>query len=253
MFNIDRCNKYGETPLMFASERGRADEVRRRIAEGEDLGAKYSEGESAREKADKTGHRDVASLRGGSRAPSAASARSSKARRSNESSPYTHRFGTARALAQFSKAVGWLIALAGLGVALVVALDGGRGNHFAGMGALSGVVAFLSGIAIVVCAQILHAVAYKADANRRNTGDHEGAGKPIAMSAEILMSALIVFLVRVYQRAAPVSLRRSCRFEPSCSHYMILAVEKYGAVMGVGKGINRLVRCRPPNGGVDYP
>jgi putative component of membrane protein insertase Oxa1/YidC/SpoIIIJ protein YidD len=34
---------------------------------------------------------------------------------------------------------------------------------------------------------------------------------------------------------------------------MILAIEKYGIAKGVLKGIQRLSKCRYPNGGVDYP
>ena len=64
---------------------------------------------------------------------------------------------------------------------------------------------------------------------------------------------LIIKFVRFYQRTAPSSLRQCCRFTPSCSEYMILSVEKYGAVKGFFKGINRIFRCRKPNGGIDYP
>jgi putative component of membrane protein insertase Oxa1/YidC/SpoIIIJ protein YidD len=34
---------------------------------------------------------------------------------------------------------------------------------------------------------------------------------------------------------------------------MILAIEKYGVVKGVIKGIRRILRCNYPNGGIDYP
>jgi len=59
--------------------------------------------------------------------------------------------------------------------------------------------------------------------------------------------------VKVYQRYAPESVRMKCRFEPSCSEYMILSIEKYGVVKGIIKGINRLSRCKVGNGGFDYP
>ena len=36
-----------------------------------------------------------------------------------------------------------------------------------------------------------------------------------------------------------------CRMEPSCSEYMILAVEKYGVMRGIIKGIGRIFRCHP--------
>lgn len=64
---------------------------------------------------------------------------------------------------------------------------------------------------------------------------------------------LIIKQVRWYQRTAPDSLRQSCRFQPSCSEYMILAVEKYGVIKGFSKGIKRILRCHKPNGGIDYP
>ena len=67
------------------------------------------------------------------------------------------------------------------------------------------------------------------------------------------MKELVIYLVRAYQRMAPLRLRHSCRYEPSCSNYMIGAVEKHGVINGTAKGFGRLLRCRPPYGGVDYP
>ena len=60
-------------------------------------------------------------------------------------------------------------------------------------------------------------------------------------------------LVLLYKAFAPLSLRAQCRFEPTCSTYMILAIRKYGLLIGGIKGVRRIIRCRPPNGGVDYP
>jgi putative component of membrane protein insertase Oxa1/YidC/SpoIIIJ protein YidD len=64
---------------------------------------------------------------------------------------------------------------------------------------------------------------------------------------------LVLFAIRVYQRYAPAAVRENCCFEPSCSQYMSLAIEKYGLCQGVVKGIDRLVRCSPDNGGIDWP
>lgn len=63
----------------------------------------------------------------------------------------------------------------------------------------------------------------------------------------------IICTIKIYQRYAPDSVRNKCRFEPSCSEYMILAIEKYGLCKGVRKGINRLKRCNVNGGGFDYP
>ena len=81
---------------------------------------------------------------------------------------------------------------------------------------------------------------------------------PIALLAFLAVVALtgktiVKKSVLLYQKLAPAKLRKSCLFEPSCSEYMLLSVEKYGLCVGVAKGINRLCRCHHPNGGVDYP
>lgn len=62
-----------------------------------------------------------------------------------------------------------------------------------------------------------------------------------------------VCCVRIYQRFAPDKVRMKCRFEPSCSEYMITSIEKYGVIKGAAKGINRLKRCNINGGGYDYP
>ncbi len=67
------------------------------------------------------------------------------------------------------------------------------------------------------------------------------------------MKRFILRLIHTYQQRASPRLRNSCRFEPSCSNYMILAIEKHGTIQGVLRGLGRLLRCRPPHGGIDYP
>ena len=62
----------------------------------------------------------------------------------------------------------------------------------------------------------------------------------------------VIWLVHVYQNRASDETRLRCVMEPSCSVYMIMAVEKYGVIRGVYKGINRLFRCGNESG-VDYP
>ena len=64
---------------------------------------------------------------------------------------------------------------------------------------------------------------------------------------------VIICLIRIYQRYAPDSVRNKCRFEPSCSQYMILSLQKYGLVKGLKKGIDRLKRCNINGGGFDFP
>lgn len=67
-----------------------------------------------------------------------------------------------------------------------------------------------------------------------------------------MMKTCIIACIRWYQRQ-PCALHARCRFEPTCSEYMALAVQKYGALQGLWLGAKRIARCRPPNGGVDHP
>ena len=67
------------------------------------------------------------------------------------------------------------------------------------------------------------------------------------------MGRFIIYLIHLYQKHASPELRSSCLFIPTCSDYMILAIQKYGVFKGVYKGIRRILRCKPPNGGYDYP
>lgn len=64
---------------------------------------------------------------------------------------------------------------------------------------------------------------------------------------------IVVSLILIYQKYAPERIRASCVFEPSCSNYMLLAIDKYGLISGVHRGIKRLLRCHYPNSGIDYP
>jgi len=63
----------------------------------------------------------------------------------------------------------------------------------------------------------------------------------------------MISLILLYQKIAPKRIREACRFEPTCSNYMIMAIEKYGSIKGFWLGLKRLTRCHYPNGGYDYP
>jgi len=66
--------------------------------------------------------------------------------------------------------------------------------------------------------------------------------------------AILCAGVRVYQVTLSPLLGPACRFEPTCSRYLVAAVRKYGLMVGLGKGARRLARCHPWHpGGYDPP
>jgi hypothetical protein len=59
--------------------------------------------------------------------------------------------------------------------------------------------------------------------------------------------------VRFYQRAISPGLPRRCKYHPSCSHYAVDAIRRYGILRGVVLAAWRLLRCNPwSNCGVDF-
>lgn len=66
------------------------------------------------------------------------------------------------------------------------------------------------------------------------------------------MSQCLRVLIRAYQYLLSPFLGQRCRFTPSCSQYMLEAVERHGALHGVWLGLRRLSRCHPGHpGGFD--
>lgn len=59
------------------------------------------------------------------------------------------------------------------------------------------------------------------------------------------MRALLLHLIRFYQRALSPLMGSSCRYYPTCSQYTFEAVEKYGAAQGAWMGLRRICRCHP--------
>jgi putative membrane protein insertion efficiency factor len=63
----------------------------------------------------------------------------------------------------------------------------------------------------------------------------------------------ILKLIRFYQAYAPANIRMKCRFTPSCSEYTYIVISRFGFFKGIYKGIKRIKRCNPENGGIDNP
>ncbi|CAM3773977.1 Putative membrane protein insertion efficiency factor [Flavobacterium gelidilacus] len=54
-----------------------------------------------------------------------------------------------------------------------------------------------------------------------------------------------VLLVRFYQGAISPFTPAACRFEPTCSHYTVEALQKHGLFKGGWLAIKRIASCHP--------
>jgi putative membrane protein insertion efficiency factor len=62
----------------------------------------------------------------------------------------------------------------------------------------------------------------------------------------------VVLPIRFYQLCISPVLPPHCAHTPTCSHYMLDAVQRYGVGRGVWLGVKRLLRCHPfSKGGYD--
>lgn len=95
------------------------------------------------------------------------------------------------------------------------------------------------------------------DVTTRGRGHLRKLGRFIWQSLGVIdtvLGELLILPVFVYRWTISPLLGRCCRFEPSCSEYFILAVRKYGGVVGCLKGLARILRCHPWHpGGYDPP
>ncbi len=67
------------------------------------------------------------------------------------------------------------------------------------------------------------------------------------------MKFILIKLLKGYKYFISPLLGNRCRFYPSCSEYMMIAIERYGVLKGLRLGLKRLGRCHPGcEGGIDH-
>ncbi len=67
-----------------------------------------------------------------------------------------------------------------------------------------------------------------------------------------ILSLPLIALIKVYQWVLSPHIGPKCRYEPSCSHYALEALKKYGLFKGGWLAVKRISRCHPWGGhGVD--
>ena len=69
------------------------------------------------------------------------------------------------------------------------------------------------------------------------------------------MRTVMMSAIRAYRRwLSPLKRRPTCRFQPTCSEYALVAIERQGAFQGGLRALWRLLRCNPFGGsGYDPP
>jgi putative membrane protein insertion efficiency factor len=80
------------------------------------------------------------------------------------------------------------------------------------------------------------------------------AARQLIASVRGLCVTLLLVSIRIYQWLVSPLLGNCCRFEPSCSRYAQICIERQGPVRGSWLALLRLLRCNPfCPGGHDPP
>jgi putative membrane protein insertion efficiency factor len=93
---------------------------------------------------------------------------------------------------------------------------------------------------------------YRDQSAARSFESIAGRASPGIGSVGDAMRKAVIASLRFYKRFLSPYLPSACRFQPTCSEYMLEAVSKYGVLRGVSLGTRRLLRCHPfHQGGFD--
>lgn len=60
-----------------------------------------------------------------------------------------------------------------------------------------------------------------------------------------ILQAIFIFPIKVYQKLISPLLGPTCRYDPTCSHYMVGAIKEWGVLKGIFLGLKRIGRCHP--------
>ncbi|TWI55995.1 membrane protein insertion efficiency factor YidD [Halalkalibacter nanhaiisediminis] len=66
------------------------------------------------------------------------------------------------------------------------------------------------------------------------------------------MKNLLLLIIKTYQTFISPLKPPTCRFYPTCSHYGIQAIQRFGAIKGSWLTVKRISKCHPFHpGGID--
>ncbi|MEQ8926041.1 MAG: membrane protein insertion efficiency factor YidD [Fulvivirga sp.] len=72
--------------------------------------------------------------------------------------------------------------------------------------------------------------------------------KPYTVSIKGVFSALLIFIIRIYQYTLSPLLGANCRYTPTCSKYAVEAIKVWGPLKGGWLAIKRISSCHPWGG-----
>ncbi len=64
-------------------------------------------------------------------------------------------------------------------------------------------------------------------------------------SMKKILIAPFIFIVKVYQILISPLIPATCRYQPTCSHYTVEALQKHGLLRGGKLAIKRIFSCHP--------
>ena len=60
-----------------------------------------------------------------------------------------------------------------------------------------------------------------------------------------MLKKIAILPIRFYQMFISPLLGPKCRFQPTCSHYMVGAIQEWGVLKGIFLGTKRILKCHP--------
>ena len=60
-----------------------------------------------------------------------------------------------------------------------------------------------------------------------------------------MIKTIFVFPIKFYQKLISPFLGSSCRFTPTCAHYAIEVIDKFGIIKGTLLSVKRILKCNP--------
>ena len=60
-----------------------------------------------------------------------------------------------------------------------------------------------------------------------------------------MIKTIVILPIIAYQKFISPFIGLNCRYVPTCSHYSIEAIEKFGIIKGTYLSIRRILKCNP--------